>query len=174
MVYGLEADAGSLPLHFAVTGTAASQNAGLQNAGNVPSIFTISASAATDWMATARARFGFLPAPRLLLYGTAGIAATELTVANSYSDNFDNHVGTGSAESSSHSELRTALVIGAGAEWALAPRWTLRAEYLHTDFGALSTTGISTYLPQVPQSNPITATATLHADIVRLGAAYRF
>ncbi len=168
VVYGFEADAGSLPLHLGVAGTADSQNIGLNNAGDVPSVFTIGTGVSTDWMATARARFGFLPTPGLLLYGTAGLAGTELTVTNAFSENFQ----TGIAESSSHAEFRTALVIGAGAEWALAPRWTLRAEYLHADFGALSTTGVTTYLDTT--SNAITSTAHLSADVVRVGLAYRF
>jgi len=174
-VYGFETDVGSLPLRLSAGGSGDTLNPGLWNDGDtVPSVFTVSATAATDWMATARVRFGFLPAPGLLLYGTAGLAATELTVSNSYSDNFNNGVGTGNIESSSSSEFRTALVIGAGAEWALAPHWKLRAEYLHTDFGSLTTTGISTYLPEVPSSNPITSTATLRADVVRVGVAYGF
>ena len=166
-VYGFEADVGSLPLHLAVAGTADSENVGLNNGGS-PSVFTISAGASTDWMATARARFGFLPAPGLLLYGTAGLAATELTVANSFSENFQ----TGITESSSNSEFRTALVIGAGAEWALAPHWRLRAEYLHADFGPVSTTGLTMY--QGSPSNAITGTADLTADVVRVAVAYRF
>jgi outer membrane immunogenic protein len=173
VVYGLEADVGSLPLHASVGGTADTLNLGLYN-GSDPSVFTVSASAATDWMATARVRAGFLPVPGLLLYGTAGIAVTELTVSNAYADNFNNSVGTGNAESASSAEFRTALVVGAGAEWAMAAHWKLRAEYLHADFGPLSTTGISTYLPEVTDSNPITSTGSLSADVVRVGLAYGF
>jgi outer membrane immunogenic protein len=179
IVYGLEADLGAMPLSLGVGGSANTLNPGLYNASSpgvydIPSVFTVEAKASTDWLATARVRAGFLPAPNLLVYGTAGIAATELTVSNSYSDNFNNGDGTGSVESSSHGEFRTALVLGVGAEWALARRWTMRVEYLHTDFGALSTTGISTYVPDVLVSNPISSTASLRADLFRLGVAYGF
>ncbi|MEJ0098029.1 MAG: outer membrane beta-barrel protein [Bauldia sp.] len=109
------------------------------------------------------------------IYCTVGLAATELTVSNAYSDNFnDSNRATGGIEQASHAEFRAALVLGAGAEWAVASHWTLRAEYLHTDFGSLSATGISSLPPDVAVSNAIAGTATLHADIVRLGAAYRF
>lgn len=173
IVYGLEADFGAMPLSLGVGGSASTLNLGLYN-GGTPSVFTVEAKASTDWLATGRVRVGFLPTPRLLVYGTAGIAATELTVSNSYSDNFNNGTGTGSVESSSRGEVRTGLVLGVGAEWAFAPRWRLRAEYLHTDFGAVTTTGISTYLPQVPSSNPITSTADLRVDLIRFGLAYGF
>jgi outer membrane immunogenic protein len=173
VVYGFEADVGAMPLHLAVGGSGTTLNLGLYNNGT-PTVFTVSASASTDWIATARARVGFLPRPDVLLYATAGLAATELTVSNSFSDNFDNGVGTGNRESSATSALRTALVLGAGAEWAMTGRWRLRAEYLHTDFGSVTTTGISTYLPQEPNSNPITSAANLRTDIVRVGVAYGF
>jgi outer membrane immunogenic protein len=174
VVYGLEADAGAMPLHLSVGGSGDTLNLGLHNDGDVPSVFNVSASVSTDWIATARARAGVLVTPSLLVYGTAGIAATQLTVSNAFSDNFNNHVGTGNRESSSTSEFRTTLVLGAGAEWALAGRWKVRAEYLHADFGSLSTTGTSTYLPEWPDSNPITSTADLRTDIVRVGVSYGF
>ena len=173
IIYGLEADFGAMPLSLGVGGSASTLNLGLYN-GGTPSVFTVQAEASTDWLATGRVRVGFVPTPRLLVYGTAGIAATELTVSNSYSDTFNNGVGTGNVESSTRGEVRTGLVLGVGAEWALAARWRLRAEYLHTDFGAVTTTGISTYLPQVPSSNPITSTANLRVDLIRFGLAYRF
>jgi outer membrane immunogenic protein len=172
-VYGVEADFGAMPLTVGVGGSANTLNLGLYNSGT-PSVFNVQAKAATEWLATARVRAGFLPAPNLLVYGTAGIAATELTVANAYSDNFNNGVGTGNVEASSRGAFRSALVLGVGAEWAFAAQWKLRAEYLHADFGALTTTGISAYPPQVADSNPITSTANLHADLVRVGLAYGF
>ena len=33
--------------------------------------------------------------------------------------------------------FRTALALGAGVEWAMSGGWKMRAEYMHTDFGAL-------------------------------------
>jgi outer membrane immunogenic protein len=174
-VFGFEAAVSALPLDLSNGGSAGTLNLGLyNNNGTVPSVFNVMATASTDWLVTARFRAGFLPSPNLLLYGTAGIAATEFTVSNSFSDNFNNGVGTGNRESSSDAEFGTALVIGAGMEWAMSRRWRLRAEFLHVDFGSLSTAGISTYLPQVPESNPITSTASLTADIVRAGIAYGF
>jgi outer membrane immunogenic protein len=172
-VYGLEADLGAMPLSASVGGSAETLNLGLYN-GDTPSVFTVEAKASTDWLATARVRAGFLPAPNLLVYGTAGLAMTELTVSNSYADNFNNGTGTGSVESSSTSAFRTGLALGVGAEWALAPRWKLRGEYLHTEFGSVSTTGISQFLPEVPDSNPITSTGNLRADFFRVGLAYGF
>lgn len=173
LLLGVEGDVSAMPLDISVGGTAQTVNEGLYNEG-IPSVFTMMTTVSTDWLATTRGRIGFLPTPGLLLYGTAGLAATELTVTNSFRDNFDNGVGTGNREYSRNSQFRTAFVVGGGAEWAFAERWTLRTEYLFTDLGSISTTGISTYLPQVPNSNPITSTADLRVHIVRLGLAYGF
>src|SRR5207247_1184976 len=83
LVLGLEGDVSAMPLRVTVGGSAQTANEGLVNAG-VPSVFTVSVSASTDWIATARTRIGFLARPDLLLYATAGVAMTELTVSNAY------------------------------------------------------------------------------------------
>jgi outer membrane immunogenic protein len=173
VVYGVEGDFGSMPFHLTVGGSASHINGGIKNDG-VPAVFTINTTASTDWLATARFRLGFLPAPSLLVYATAGVAATALTVSNSYADDFTSNGGmTGSVGSSSTKALRAGLVLGAGAEWELATHWRLRAEYLHAEFGSVSTThGVSYYA--LTDLNPITSTADLRADIVRIGVAYRF
>jgi outer membrane immunogenic protein len=174
VVFGVEGDVSAMPLRVAVGGNAVTANEGLVNNG-VPSVFNVSVTASTDWIATARARLGFLARPDVLLYATAGVALTELTVSNAFSDNFTSGgTSEGNREASSKSELREVLIIGGGAEWAMTGRWRLRAEYLHTDFGALTTSGLSSFLPNTPVSNRITGTADLHADIVRVGVAYGF
>ncbi|MEJ0013389.1 MAG: outer membrane beta-barrel protein [Bauldia sp.] len=176
VVYGLEADIGAMPLSITNGGSAASVNAGIVNNG-VPATFSMHVTASTDWLATARARVGFLPLPGLLLYGTAGIAATTLTVSNAYADDyvFTDYSGpSGGHENASTSEFRTALVLGAGAEWAMAEHWTMRAEYLHADFGTLAVAGSISYADLWIDVNPANSTASLSTDIVRVGLAYGF
>jgi outer membrane immunogenic protein len=179
-VFGLEGDVSAAPLRVVLSGTAPTANEGFYNPSSpgvfdVPSVFTVSVGASTDWIATARTRVGFLARPDLLLYATAGVALAELTVTNAYSDNFSNNgASEGSREASSQSTLRQALVIGGGAEWAMTGRWRLRAEYLHTDFGSLTTSGFSSWLPDLPVSNAITGTADLRVDVVRVGVVYGF
>jgi outer membrane immunogenic protein len=180
IVYGIEADIGAMPLSVTSGGSAETVNEGLCNGGQLcgqggtPSVFSMTTTASTDWLATVRGRAGFLLQPGLLLYGTAGLAASELTVSNAYADDFNNGTGTGGRESSSTTAFRAGLAIGVGGEWAFAPRWKLRAEYLHTAFANLATTGGVDYLPQWSNVNPITSTANLRVDILRIGVAYGF
>lgn len=66
----------------------------------------------------------------------------------------------------------TGWVLGAGLEWALTNRWTVKAEYLHVDFGTLTVSGVITN--DGGYSQGISTTADLTGDIVRLGVNYRF
>ncbi|HVY20829.1 MAG TPA: outer membrane beta-barrel protein [Bauldia sp.] len=173
VVYGLEADVGAMPFSITNGGSAASINPGIHN-GSDPAIFSMHVTASADWLATARVRVGFLPTPNLLVYGTAGIAATELTVSNAYADNYVFVGHTYGHENATTSEFRTALALGAGVEWAVSDRWTMRAEYMHVDFGALTVAGSISFADLWLDVNPATSTASLRTDIVRAGVAYGF
>jgi len=72
-----------------------------------------------DVFGSVRARLGLLVAPELLVYATGGVAWADIDYAAS-----------GFA---SRSDTLTGYQVGGGAELALAPQWTLRAEYLYTD-----------------------------------------
>lgn len=66
-----------------------------------------------------RARAGILTMPAMMLYATAGFAWADM-------DFKLNGVRA--------SETFTGYQLGAGAEYMIAPQWTLRVEYLYTDF----------------------------------------
>jgi outer membrane immunogenic protein len=70
-------------------------------------------SRGVDWFGTARGRVGFTPLdPHVLIYGTGGFA---------YGDD--------------GLRMRDGWTAGGGVEWAFAPRWSVKGEYLYTDFG---------------------------------------
>lgn len=66
-----------------------------------------------------RGRFGFLATPSLLLYGTGGFAWADYDLSIN-----------GAAK---QTETFGGYQVGAGAEVAFAPHWTLRFEYIFTD-----------------------------------------
>ena len=76
-----------------------------------------------DYVATARGRVGYAFGP-WLLYGTGGIALM--------GGRFLNELPSGDEEK----RLRTRFggVVGAGAEYAFDPNWTMRLEYLYGNF----------------------------------------
>jgi outer membrane immunogenic protein len=73
------------------------------------------------WFASARGRLGWTVIPNLLLYGTAGAAFGDLRETVDF---------FGSASTN-----RVGWAAGAGVEWMVMPNWSIKAEYLHYDFG---------------------------------------
>jgi len=95
------------------------------------------------WIWSGRARLGYAM-DKVLIYGTAGIAATRLDAGGTNSG----FVGG---------------VYGGGVEWMLSRNWSTRVEYLYYDFGDEILAG---FLGGVG--------VNLSQSVVRVGANYRF
>jgi outer membrane immunogenic protein len=161
LVYGLEVDVQSFKLGGARTGTA-------NDPVNLGNVIRVGTAFDTDWLFTARSRFGWTVAPNLLLYGTSGVAATELGVRNSISSSL-----TGAQGAASHTGRLTGWTLGGGAEWALNRHWTVRAEYLYLDFGNVTANAsVSDGVTGNPSN--LATTVNLTAHIARAGVNYRF
>jgi outer membrane immunogenic protein len=170
-VYGVEADVASLRLDLTDRGSGSSLNLGLVNGGS-PVVFSDGASAQIDGLATLRARAGYLAAPDVLVFATGGLALADFSVANSYSDNWTSN-GGGVGHSRARSNA-TGYALGAGAEWAVARGWRLKAEYLRVGFGSQTTFG-AIYPAQIPSAgNPFASSANLTANLFRVGLNYGF
>jgi outer membrane immunogenic protein len=133
-----------------------------------PSKFTVSQSFSTEWLWTLRPRIG-VTSNNWLFYATGGLAVTSVKANWSFIDDFAD------AESASMSKTRTGWTIGGGAEYALSKRWSLKAEYLHLDFGNLQMTtnnlldsGVSPVPGQI-----FVHSVSLRSDAVRVGVNYR-
>ncbi|WP_051410479.1 outer membrane protein [Mesorhizobium sp. LNHC221B00] len=116
-----------------------------------------------DWVATARGRAGYAVTDGLLAYVTGGVAAGHFQ-ATSYSNVFVPFPPFSSASTSDFSGVKFGGVFGLGTEYALADKWSLKAEYLHYIFdeiepGPGGTAGAS-FRPSL--------------DTVKFGIAYRF
>jgi outer membrane immunogenic protein len=92
------------------------------------SSYTVATSVSTDWLFTARGRLGWT-VRNLLLYGTAGFAVghQKFTQTITLLPPF--------VVSNSGSDTRIGWTVGAGAEYALDPDWSIKAEYLYVDLG---------------------------------------
>lgn len=77
-----------------------------------------------NWFGTVRARLGYTPIERFMVYATGGLAYGKV---KSYAD-FD-------GDSLSKSKTKTGWTVGAGTEYAFTNNWTLKSEYLYTDLG---------------------------------------
>lgn len=158
MVYGLVVDVGAMNLDDSHRTIASFPAAA--------ATYTVATSVDTDWLATARGRIGIANGP-FLMYATAGLAFTQLRVANSYTDTLAAGSGTDSA-----TQNKTGVVIGGGAEYAMTRNWRLFGEYLFTDFGKVSAT--STIVSTGGLTNRLTTSTELSAHILRGGVNYKF
>ncbi len=108
-VFGLEADISA---------------SGIEGDTDCPNpAFTCSSDA--KWLSTVRGRVGY-SFDKLLVYGTGGLGIGRFEMST------DNGAGT----SGSTTKTDTGWVAGAGVEYAISPRWSVKAEYMYYDFGS--------------------------------------
>ena len=134
----------------------------------------ISAYGNANWVATVRPRIGWA-ANNWLLYATGGVAVTN------FQDDFAlggvnpptrNPPPNGSFyQQSSHlGNIPLGYAVGGGVEAAINERWSVKAEYLHVDFGRFTATQTATNdAALMPRQS-----ADLKADLVRVGLNYRW
>jgi outer membrane immunogenic protein len=124
------------------------------------------------YLATARARLGWLPMDNMLLYATGGLAWERL-------DRTLTAVQTGPGTlvqtvTNTVPSDRFGAVIGAGAEWMpFGPNWVGRVEYLHYDFGKFEeATSLATTVPGIVAYAERRGRQTI--EVVRAGISYKF
>jgi outer membrane immunogenic protein len=102
---------------------------GLLNGGLPP----VAQSQHFDWLGTVRARVGFLPSDRLLVYATGGLAYGHVSAATNvlFISTTDQYAGSASV-------TRFGWTAGGGAEWVIAGNWSAKAEYLYVDLGSFN------------------------------------
>lgn len=162
VVYGVEVDFSALNL--------AMKRSGYGDFGNWP--FAAATSASTDWMLSSRGRLGFA-AGSVLFYGTAGLAATDLKIAANYSD-LDGATGASGSGAWTSRKLSLGWTAGGGLEWALDARWSLKTEYLFTQFKDIEANGTVRDGQGQGYSNGVTTKADLSAHVARAGLNYKF
>jgi outer membrane immunogenic protein len=135
--------------------------------GSPFSFSTFGSDFKVDELASVRGRLGYLVLPNVLIYGTGGIGYGHFR----FSTTGTNGV-IGVAETTYGNEF--GWVAGAGIEWQVFPRWILRGEYLHYDFGKVTDpSNTSSILGAVtfPLDN---GSARTTIDIGRAALSYKF
>jgi outer membrane immunogenic protein len=149
--------------------------------------YTMTVSASNDWLATARARAGFVAGPALW-YVTGGAAWTRTSYSANAAGLANPAAGintTGQTAASAWSDSKTGFVVGGGLEWMFKPNWVLRGEYLYHEFSGSSSTmpvvglaagGGNTCVGGggAAQCNFTTNTSTQRISVARVGIAYKF
>lgn len=142
---------------------------------------TLSLTQKLDWFGTVRGRLGVAVTPRVLFYGTGGLAYGRVSTSGSVSainvggfPGADGGTFTPVAASFSSSTTKVGWSAGAGIEGAFADNWSARLEYLYVDLGTVSG---SLTTPVIALSGaPLVVGYRSHItdNILRFGVNYHF
>jgi len=116
----------------------------------------------TDMFGTVRGRAGYMW-NNFLFYGTGGFAWADGILTRTQLAGMTGGATPGVVDHASGNS--DGWVAGAGLEWAFAPKWTARFEYLHLDVGSH---------PYMLPSAGFTRNVGSTIDVVRVGLNYRF
>ena len=153
--------------------------------------FVTTATQNDKWFGTLRPRIGYLANSQLLIYATGGLAYGKVSEAvGSYSPTGIGFIGFGTPPrdlncsiginpclAGAASRTDVGWTAGGGAEYALTPHLSLRAEYLFVNLSGDSFTVIATQPPVVSGRTTPTLIASYSAtafNIVRAGINYKF
>lgn len=116
-----------------------------------------------DWQGSVRARLGYAVMDRALLYATGGWAYGHLT------DKYDT---AGPTFHQTVDSMRSGWTVGGGLEYALNPKWSVRAEYRYTDWGT-HTNDLNVFLaPPGVSKDEVTEQAARFGVSYHLAPAY--
>jgi outer membrane immunogenic protein len=133
------------------------------------------------WFGTLRGRAG-VTFDRILLYATGGLAVGEIKadyVDGTFGGTTLNPLATGSVNTT-----RAGWVFGGGIEGAIDRNWSIKAEYLHMDFGSIDqsisasgvplTVVIGDFRTTISQNLTSAFHTRVTDDVFRIGVNYRF
>ena len=190
---GLEADLDFAAIHdsgSAATGLSIGANHGLCTAGFTCTFhvyqYGIAGEQKTDAFGTLRGRGGVVLGDRFLLFATGGLAFGEAKLTASVTNTSAALVTTlngliiagptpvsGSCldicAAGAASQWLIGWTVGGGFEYALADRWSVKAEYLYYDLGRLTATFADPRFPQYAFS----ASADYAGHIARVGLNFK-
>jgi outer membrane immunogenic protein len=149
---------------WGVEGDVDGSNMRINRSATVPGLGTAFLNERQNWIASARARIGYVWGPGMS-YVIAGVAWSN-TDADGGATLFAGGVSTFNV-----SQTRRGSVMGAGYEWMIAPNWSVRGEFLYYTFAG-TVTGTNTF-PAVG-TNVAEGTAKFNTGIARVGIDYKF
>jgi outer membrane immunogenic protein len=139
-----------------------------------------------NWIGTARARFGYLAMPTVLVYATGGLAYGGVSAQTSISQSWSGHTILLSPGADGHiSNTRVGWTIGGGFEWLFSPNWSVKFEGLYYDLGTVrfasgplqNTSPTSEFAPAFPNATNTLVSTThtrFYGDVFRVGLNYHF
>ncbi len=146
-------------------------------AGAAPQVVpntSVQMSANTEWLASARAKLGYVGWWNTMFYATGGAAWAQIEYA-AQEANVPPTFATVFQSVTSFNNTKTGWVAGAGAEWMATPNILLRAEYLY--YNLTSGAHASANLNPNPGAFPLPfnyAWSSYNVQVFRVAGSYKF
>jgi outer membrane immunogenic protein len=128
--------------------------------------YTVHSTIETDWLFTLRPKLGYAW-DRFLLEGGAGLAMTRISITQDFADT------QARVERATASATKTGWTAGAALNYALSDSWSIKGEYLYTDFSGVRATG-NLVNASVTDRAQVTQDYNLSVSTFRIGIDYRF
>jgi outer membrane immunogenic protein len=135
---------------------------------------SLDARSKLDWFGTVRARVGFIPVNRFLVYATGGLAYGSVEVSGVDTASYDRLGSPADAWTGTNSDTNFGWTIGAGAEYALTDNLILRGEALYVDLGGTKVTGTYTGAANEVAGDTFAAISDTKFTVLRAGLNYKF
>jgi len=147
-----------------------------QGGANAAATLSTSFDREVDWVSTFRLKGGFsVMNNALFVYGTAGGAVAQFGISNQFI--CPNCVPSGTSEpgaSASNKITRVGGAVGAGLEWMVIPKVSVKAELLYIEVGSSTSTITYNYTLAGAQTSTLTSTARDGLTIFRGGLNWYF
>jgi outer membrane immunogenic protein len=131
-----------------------------------PNTVTVGVTERIDWFGTVRGRVGYAW-NGFLLYATGGFAYGDVGTSISYADTL------GFTANGSNTTTRAGYAVGAGGEWAINPKWSVKLEYQYINLGR-QTANATEFFAGAPTTFAVTSTTRDDFHTVRIGLNYRW
>jgi outer membrane immunogenic protein len=131
-----------------------------------PNTVTVGVTERIDWFGTVRGRVGYAW-NGFLLYATGGFAYGDVGTSISYADTL------GFTANGSNTTMRAGYAVGAGGEWAINPKWSVKLEYQYINLGR-QTANATEFFAGAPTTFAVTSTTRDDFHTVRIGLNYRW
>ena len=122
-----------------------------------------------EWFGTVRGRVGFLATPKVLFYGTGGLAYGSIKSTGAIAGFNGNGVAV--AAIGTTSDVRLGWTLGAGVEGKITNNWSAKLEYLYMDFDTFRAATF-TLAPLATIGGNVDT--RFHDHILRVGLNYTF
>lgn len=139
----------------------------------------ISINKKLDYLGFVQGRLGLLLKPNVWVYGTGAFAYGEASTTTTYTVTSSQPTFLPVYNQTSVNDLLGGWAAGAGAEWSLTPRWSVKAEYLYYSLGPIHsyvdlTQTVATNPPTTFASAIVKTRTEFTGNTVRLGVNYHF